>query len=208
MEVSAELREEIPKLNERIKELEDELANVPEPKDDASSSSDSYKEDLSGELEELKAKLAKFESFKRTIDSEVEELNITISNLEKRNIELKLLLRRNNIDLEGSPMKQQDTTEERKTENWNVTTDERKDTKENKKDTPEKKKDRKTKWKDDDSEEKNDKDKKKDKGKKKDKKKDKKKRSSSSSSSNSNTSKRSDILEATLAENAKLKTSL
>lgn len=181
MEVSAELREEIPKLNERIKELEDELANVPEPKDDASSSSDSYKEDLSGELEELKAKLAKFESFKRTIDSEVEELNITISNLEKRNIELKLLLRRNNIDLEGSPMKQQDkreswkdTTEERKTENWNVTTDERKDTKEKKKDTPEKKKDRKTKWKDDDSEEKNDKDKKKDKGKKKDKKKDKK----------------------------------
>ena len=167
MEVSAELREEIPKLNERIKELEDELANVPEPKDDASSSSDSYKEDLSGELEELKAKLAKFESFKRTIDSEVEELNITISNLEKRNIELKLLLRRNNIDLEGSPMKQKDTTEERTTEKWNVTTDERKDTKENRKDTPEKKKDRKTKWKDDDSEEKNDKDKKKDKGKKK-----------------------------------------
>ena len=53
--------EEIKKLNERVKELEDDLANRPEPKDD---SSDSYsdkdeKEDNSAEIEEWKAKYEK-----------------------------------------------------------------------------------------------------------------------------------------------------
>ena len=60
-EVGAEMVEEIKKLNERVKELEDDLANRPEPKDD---SSDSYsdkdeKEDNSAEIEEWKSKYEK-----------------------------------------------------------------------------------------------------------------------------------------------------
>ena len=116
--------EEIKKLNERVKELEDDLANRPEPKDD---SSDSYsdkdeKEDNSAEIEEWKSKYEKisqtheqvtkdFDRYKRSTQSEIEELNISNQNLEKRNIELKLQLRRNNIEAPDSPDKvQRDST--------------------------------------------------------------------------------------------------
>ena len=114
-EVSSDLRETIKENNERIKELEDELAKRPEIKDDSSSSSEE-KVDNSAEIEEWKKKYesmvgknerltSDFEKFKIKAEAEIEELTISVTNLEKRNIELKLLLRRNNIDLEGSPTK-------------------------------------------------------------------------------------------------------
>jgi len=82
-------------------------------KDDSSSSS-SEKEDHSAELEEWKKKHDKvksdYEQFRRKTSSEIEELNITITNLEKRNVELKLLLRRNNVDITESPEKVGSTT--------------------------------------------------------------------------------------------------
>lgn len=98
----------------RIRELEEELANRPEIKDDSSSSSE--KPDYSAEMEEWKKKyeevnnkhdrLSKeFEKYKIKAESEIEELTISVANLEKRNIELKLLLRKNNINLDGSPQK-------------------------------------------------------------------------------------------------------
>ena len=90
---------------------------MPEPvqKADSSSSSDE-KEDRSAEVEEWKRKYEEmselqsrtksdFESFKRKTISEIEELNISITNLEKRNVELKLLLHRNNIEITESPQK-------------------------------------------------------------------------------------------------------
>ena len=108
------MRETITEKNERIKELEDELANRPEIKDDSSSSSE--KPDYSAEVEEWKRKYeemvgkydkltAEFEKYKIKATSEIEELTISVTNLEKRNVELKLLLRRNNIALDGSPTK-------------------------------------------------------------------------------------------------------
>lgn len=93
-EAGAELREEIKKLNERISELENDLANR-QVKDDSSSSS-SEKEDHSKDVEEWKKKYEKikseFERYERTTTSEIEELKISIKNLEKRNVELKMLL--------------------------------------------------------------------------------------------------------------------
>ena len=52
-----------------------------------------------------------FDRYKRSTQSEIEELNISNQNLEKRNIELKLQLRRNNIEALDSPDKvQRDST--------------------------------------------------------------------------------------------------
>lgn len=109
------MRETITEKSERIRELEEELANRPEVKDDSSSSSEE-KPDLSGEVEEWKRKYeemtekydkltAEFEKYKIKATSEIEELTISVTNLEKRNVELKLILRRNNIAIDGSPIK-------------------------------------------------------------------------------------------------------
>ena len=114
-EVSSELRVEIKTLNERIQELEDELANRPEVKDDSSSSS-SEKEDHSGELEEWKKKYqekcaafesmeAEYSTYKRRTTSQIDELQISVTNLEKRNAELKYLLNKHNIEAPDSPDK-------------------------------------------------------------------------------------------------------
>ena len=52
-----------------------------------------------------------FDRYKRSTQSEIEELNISNQNYEKRNIELKLQLRRNNIEAPDSPDKvQRDST--------------------------------------------------------------------------------------------------
>lgn len=114
-EINLELKETITEKNERIKELEDELAKRPEIKDDSSSTSEE-KPDFSAEMEEWKKKyealdtkhtklVSEYEKFKIKANSEIEELSISVTNLEKRNVELKLLLRRNNIALDGSPTK-------------------------------------------------------------------------------------------------------
>lgn len=89
-------------MKERVKELEKELA---EAKDDSSSSS-SEKEDHSAELEQWKKKFEKvteeFETYQRRTQSEIKELNITVDNLEKRNIELKLQLKKSGVELDES----------------------------------------------------------------------------------------------------------
>ena len=115
-ETISDLKETITELNVRITELEEELANRPDVKDDSSSSSSSEKEDRSAEVEKWKSKFEKLEkaherydsdmeSHKRICKSEIEELTTTNQNWEKRIIELKLLLRRNNISLDDSPLK-------------------------------------------------------------------------------------------------------
>ena len=111
-ETIVELRETINENTKQIKELEIELSNRPEIKDDSSSSSE--KPDLNAEIEEWKRKhdevsgkfdrlTKEFEKYKIKAESETEELTISVANLEKRNVELKLMLRNNNISLDGSP---------------------------------------------------------------------------------------------------------
>ena len=111
-ETIVELRETINEKTQQIKELEIELSNRPEIKDDSSSSSE--KPDYTAEIEEWKRKYEEmsgkferlnkeFEKYKIRADSEIEELKITAANLDKRNVELKLMLRNNNINLDGSP---------------------------------------------------------------------------------------------------------
>ena len=111
-ETIVELRETINEKTQQIKELEIELSNRPEIKDDSSSSSE--KPDYTAEIEEWKRKYEEisgkfdrlnkeFEKYKIKAESETEELTISVANLEKRNVELKLMLRNNNINLDGSP---------------------------------------------------------------------------------------------------------
>ena len=57
---------------------------------------------MNGKFEKL---IAEFEKYKIKAESEIEELTISVTNLEKRNVELRLLLRNNNINLDGSPQK-------------------------------------------------------------------------------------------------------
>ena len=55
---------------------------------------------MSGKFDRLDKE---FEKYKIKAESEIEELKITAANLDKRNVELKLMLRKNNINLDGSP---------------------------------------------------------------------------------------------------------
>ena len=57
-------------------------------------------EEMSGKFDRLNTE---FEKYKIKAESEIEELTISVANLEKRNVELRLLLRKNNINLDGSP---------------------------------------------------------------------------------------------------------
>ena len=99
-ETIVELRETINEKTQQIKELEIELSNRPEIKDDSSSSSE--KPDYTAEIEEWKRKYeevsgkferlnTEFEKYKIKAESEIEELTISVANLEKRNVELKLM---------------------------------------------------------------------------------------------------------------------
>ena len=99
-DVNDELRIQITELNETIKELQDELANRPENKDSASSSSED-KHDFRDEMEKWKSDHEKltddFERYKREMDSKYEELTITKDNYHKRNVWLLVLLKKNDI---------------------------------------------------------------------------------------------------------------
>ena len=111
-ETVIELRSEIKELNLRIKELEDDLKNRPDAKDDSSSSSEE-KEDWQAKYEDYKFKFESaqanykqvtddYKEYKRKSSSEIEELQISLTNLEKRNVELLVLLRKHKIEVDSS----------------------------------------------------------------------------------------------------------